>query len=104
MSRLFLFCCSLTAVAVTEPVGDRCERAAATYSQLNVQLESCLPAGERPMAVELTACHATVDHCSSADQRAIDGFLGCIAQLPRCEAGALSNWRAQYEACAAGVQ
>jgi hypothetical protein len=103
MIRLALVsCCLFTVAGQADFAAGRCERIARTYSGLNAKTTACT-AGET-ISVDLATCRASTSACEATDLRAIDRFLDCVKQLPACEAGGLSDWRAQYEACGAGVQ
>ena len=106
MSRLPIILCCLSVAGMTgsaDPAIGRCEQVASIYSQLNAKVSRCT-AGETSVPVDLAVCRASIAACSGAEQVAIDQFLGCVAQLPSCEAGELNRWRSQYDACAAGVR
>ncbi len=101
--RTSIFLCAVGLLSSGPSEGDRCERAAAVYAQANAKVLGCVGPDERAMAVDVPACRATTDACGTEDRRAIDRFLECVALLPTCEGADLGAWRAQYEACAAGI-
>lgn len=107
MKRL-VFAVALVSLSLTACSGSLCDDFDDTGKELVDKVKACPSFSDvtytPPTEAEKQKCEDSLKSCTDADKEALNKFIDCVNDLPKCEAASEQSFAASFLACAAPLQ